>query len=76
MSEKFYGEVSETAALRSWVLMQMLRGMGWAAVFTFAIGLLYLGLYGVSLLLPAESKQAPSPYNSMLEIAAPLYQTA
>ena len=49
------------AALRSWALYQMVSGAGWAALFVLAVGALMLAVWGVGLLLPEESKQAPDP---------------
>ena len=62
MMDNIYGDTTKTTEMRSWVLWQMLRGMGWAALGVFAVGMTLLVIWGVSLLLPAESKQAPSPY--------------
>ena len=62
MMDNIYGVTTKTTEMRSWVLWQMLRGMGWAALGVFAVGMTLLVIWGVSLLLPAESKQAPSPY--------------
>ena len=76
MADKIYGEISETTAMRVWVLSEMLRGMGWAALGTVFVGGILLAIWGVGLLLPQESKEAPSPYTSQLEITAPLLQTA
>jgi hypothetical protein len=56
-----YAEESESARLRSWVLGQMMRGAGYAALIVVGLGLSLYVLYGLSLLLPEESKQAPSP---------------
>jgi hypothetical protein len=47
--------------LRSWVLGQMMRGAGYAALVVFGIGFLLYAIYLVGLLLPEESKQAPAP---------------
>ena len=76
MVDNIYGETNKTTEMRSWVLWQMLRGMGWAAIGVFALGMTLLAIYGVSLLLPEASKQAPSPYNSQLEIGQTLTQMA
>jgi hypothetical protein len=70
MSDNFYTETNRTATIRSWIMWQMLRGMGWAALFVFAIGLMYGAIWAVGQMLPDESKTAPSPYGA-LEIAAP-----
>ena len=69
MSDGYFNE-KPGRALRSWALYQMLAGAGWGAVFTVAIAAILLALWGVSLLLPEESKQAPSPYNASIEVAA------
>jgi hypothetical protein len=60
MSDNYFDE-SRAAMLRSWVLGQMLRGAGFAAVLVFGIGFLLYAIYLVGLLLPEESKQAPAP---------------
>jgi hypothetical protein len=39
----------------------MLSGAGWAAVFLISVGAVLLAVWGVGLLLPEESKQAPDP---------------
>lgn len=61
MSDKSYFEESRGAMLRSWVLSQMLRGAGFAALLVFGIGMLIYSVYLVGLLLPPESKEAPAP---------------
>ena len=76
MSDKIYGEIPHMTALRYWAFGQMLRGFGWAAAFSVALGVIFLVIWGVSLLLPQASKEAPSPYNSQLEISTPLILTA
>ena len=60
MSDNFYDQKPGTA-LRSWALYQMLAGAGWAALFLLAVGAILLAVWGVGLLLPEESKQAPDP---------------
>jgi hypothetical protein len=67
MTDKPYYEESEGARLRSWMLGQMMRGAGYAALFVVGAGLFLYALYGISLLLPEESKQAPSPNLGALE---------
>ncbi|NGQ91632.1 hypothetical protein G5V65_12055 [Rhodobacter sp. HX-7-19] len=57
------------SALRSWALYQMMAGAGWAALFVLAVAAILLAVWGVGLLLPEESKQAPDP-NAFL-ITAP-----
>ena len=61
MSEKSYFEERPAVMLRSWVLSQMLRGAGYAALFVLAIGFGLYILYGIGLLLPPDSKTAPDP---------------
>jgi hypothetical protein len=66
MSEEYFHQ-SRTATLRGWALGQMLSGAGWGALFVVGIGAILGVIYGVSLLLPEESKQAPSPYGMIIE---------
>jgi Intrinsic membrane protein PufX len=56
--------------LRTWILMQMLRGAGYAAVVVFGAGLIMYALYLFGLLLPPESKEAPPPKLSQLSAPA------
>ncbi len=64
MSDKpyYHEEDNEAALLRSWVLRQMLRGAGWAALVMGVLIAFFLVLKLISSFLPPESKQAPSPY--------------
>ena len=71
MADKYYSEPTESAALRSWVTWQMLRGAGYAALFVAVIWAGYAVLSGLSMLLPPESKEAPSPYGALV-IVQPL----
>lgn len=57
------------AALRSWALYQMVAGAGWAALFVLSVMAILFAVWGIGLLLPEESKQAPDP-NAFL-ITAP-----
>ena len=61
-----YLQASREHQLRSWVTGQMLTGAGYGAVLLIGIGLFIGGIYGVSLLLPEESKQAPPPMGSLI----------
>ena len=70
MSDKYYSEANETAALRSWVTWQLLRGAGWAMLFVFTVGIVLYAIWGFSHLLDHRSKEMPSPYGQ-LEIAPP-----
>jgi hypothetical protein len=72
MSNKDYFEESRSANLAYWGLGQMLRGAGWAAAVLVAIGFLLYGTWAIGQLLPAESKQAPSPYGAIEAPAAVL----
>ena len=65
MSEKFYHESDPASALRSWVMWQMLRGMGYGALFVLTLAVILGGLWGIGQILPEESKQAPSPYSQL-----------
>ena len=72
--EKPYYEHADTRVhIRHWVLGQMLSGAGKAALFVIAIGAVLYAIYLVSLILPEESKQAPSPQQTgALEMLADL----
>ena len=76
MSDKYYHEGNATSALRSWVMWQMLRGMGYAALFVGVIALFYAVLLGISALLPPESKQAPAPMGQLDIAPAALVELA
>jgi hypothetical protein len=70
MSDKPYWDDGQAAMLRTWVLGQMLRGAGYAAVFVIVIGLTLYAIWGIGLLLPEASKQAPPPMGALV-IEAP-----
>ncbi|MEY4983226.1 MAG: hypothetical protein RIR62_1492 [Pseudomonadota bacterium] len=70
MSDEYFNE-KPGRALRSWALYQMLAGAGWGALFVAVIGAFLLGLWGISMLLPPESKEAPPPMGN-LTIEAPV----
>jgi hypothetical protein len=72
--EKPYYEHADTRShIRHWVLGQMLSGAGKAALFVITIGVVLWAIYLVSLALPEESKQAPSPQQTgALEMPADL----
>lgn len=61
MSEKSYFDERPAVMLRSWVLSQMLRGAGYAALLVFGIGFAVYAIHLLGLLLPADSKTAPDP---------------
>ena len=70
MSDKpYYHEENQVILLRGWVLRQMSRGAGWAALVVGVLIACFLVLKVISGLLPPESKEAPSPY-SYLEQSA------
>jgi hypothetical protein len=76
MSDNYFNEKDTTSALRSWALWQMLRGMGWAALFVLAIGLALGAIWAFGQVLPADSKTAPSPYGQMITAPAALVDLA
>ncbi len=63
MSEYF--QEKRSTHLTYWVTGQMLKGAGWAAGFVLAVGLSLWAVWGIGQLLPAESKQQPSPYGAL-----------
>jgi hypothetical protein len=60
MSDNFLQQ-KPGSALRSWALYQMMAGAGWGALFLFGVTAILLAVWGIGLLLPEESKQAPDP---------------
>ena len=69
MSDQHYiQDQSEVIRLRVWGMGQMIWGAFMAGIFLAVIAGFLLVVWGVSLLLPEQSKQAPSPYGA-LEIA-------
>ncbi|NYS25624.1 RC-LH1 core complex protein PufX [Rhodobacteraceae bacterium 2376] len=71
MSERDYFEVSRTGQIRNWIMSEMLRGGGYAAVVLVGIGLIIGVIYLVGLLLPAESRNTPPPM-PFSQLEAPL----
>lgn len=67
MSNEYFHHESRSTTLRGWVFGQMLIGAGWGAMFAVGIGAILGVVYVVSLVLPEESKQAPSPYGMIIE---------
>lgn len=64
MSDNYFDE-GRKAALAYWGLGQMLKGAGFAAAFVIATGLVLTAIWAFGLLLPEQSKQAPSPYGAL-----------
>jgi hypothetical protein len=66
MTEKlYYEDPNPVNRIRMWALSQMLWGAFLAAVFLVAVGSVLFAIYLAGLLLPEESKQAPSPYGAL-----------
>jgi len=61
----YFHEKNPTTQLRVWVLGQMLWGGFMASIVVVGTVLTLVGIWAVGLLLPEESKQAPSPYGSI-----------
>ena len=70
MSDDYFNE-GRTAQLTYWGLGQMMKGAAYAAAFLVAVGVVLGAIYAVSLLLPEESKQAPSPYGALEQPIVP-----
>lgn len=68
--ENYFQEPSRVVRLRVWALGQMVWGAFIAAAGVLAIAGVLVAIWVVSLLLPEQSKQAPSPYGA-IEIASP-----
>lgn len=69
-NEHYFEEQSPLIRLRMWAFGQMAWGAFMAAAGLMVIGVILLVIWGISHLLPEQSKQMPSPYTSM--IVAPL----
>ncbi len=61
MADHDYIQETRSQRLRNWVLSEMLRGGGYAAVVLVIIGVSIGVIYAVGLLLPEDSKNAPPP---------------
>jgi hypothetical protein len=67
MSDKpYYEEMDKTVHLRVWALGQMVWGAFLAGAFLIGIGAIFAVLYFLGLLLPAESRETPSPYGAVV----------
>jgi hypothetical protein len=72
MSEdNYFQDQNPVVRLRVWALGQMVWGAFLAGAGVLAVGLILATIWVVSLLLPEQSKQAPSPYGA-LEISSPV----
>lgn len=70
-----YFAQDQRSAVKTFVLSEMMRGAGYAALFILGVLALLFAVWGVGLLLPADSKNAPPPMPySVLETVAPLAQ--
>ena len=56
-----YYAQSRRSVIRGFVLSEMMRGAGYAALVIVSIGLLLKAIYLLGLLLPEDSKNAPPP---------------
>jgi predicted MFS family arabinose efflux permease len=65
MSDDYF-KTSRRTNLTAFVTGEMLRGAGWAALFLIVIGFALWAIYGLGLLLPAESRETLDP-NASLE---------
>jgi Intrinsic membrane protein PufX len=66
MNEDFQNlTVSRKQVIYLWVLSQMARGAGLAAMAVIVLGLGLYALYGIGLLLPAESRETPAPMGAV-----------
>jgi Intrinsic membrane protein PufX len=64
-----YLTLSRKQMLYSWGLSQMLRGAGIAAALVLVLAFALYALYGVGLLLPAESRETPAPMGAVAPTA-------
>jgi hypothetical protein len=75
MADHDYIQISKGAQLRNWILSEMMRGAGYAALVVVGIALVIWAIYLVGLLLPEDSKNAPPPM-PFSQIEAPLVAAA
>ncbi len=68
--EHFYEGQSPAIRLRVWALGQMVWGAFLAGIGVVAVAAVLLAIWAVGLLLPEQSKEAPSPYGA-LQISQP-----
>jgi photosynthetic reaction center PufX protein len=61
----YFHEPNKVIHLRVWVLGQMIWGAFIAGLVVVGIALVMLVIWGLGLLLPEESKTAPSPYGAL-----------
>ena len=60
-SAPYYYPQDRRSALKNFVLAEMMRGAGYAALFIVGVLALLYAVWGLGLLLPADSKNAPPP---------------
>ena len=73
MTDKpYYEQPSTVIRLRIWALGQMVWGAFLAGLVLAGIAAVLFAIYLAGLLLPEESKQAPSPYGALAVEAATL----
>lgn len=67
MSDKEFAfdDQHPTIRLRVWALGQMVWGAFLAGIFLIAIAGVLVAIWGVGLMLPDRSKEAPSPFGSI-----------
>lgn len=60
----------QRSAIKGFVLAEMMRGAGYAALFVVTVGVCLWGIYLLGLLLPEDSKLAPPPmpYSEVLPL--------
>ena len=66
MSDKpYYQEENPTIHLRTWAFGQMVWGAFLAGAFLAVFAVAFYALVFIGSFLPAESKEAPSPYGAL-----------
>jgi Intrinsic membrane protein PufX len=69
MADNYYDE-KKIEHLTYWVTGQMLKGAGLAAGFLLVLGFAIWAIYGLGLLLPAESRETPDPMAALQGLRA------
>ena len=71
MAEHDYIQETTAQRLRNWILSEMMRGAGYAALLLLGIGVFIGVFYIIGLFLPEESRNAPPPMPYSMELVAP-----
>jgi len=66
VGDKPYYAMDDKSQLFTWVAKHMLIGAGWAALVATVLVMTVVVTYWIGLLLPAESRETPSPFGAIV----------